>query len=229
MIIMENVRKVYPNGTLALNGINLHVKRGEFVFLVGSTGSGKSTLMKLLYREELTTSGKILVGKIDINAIKHNRIPYLRQKLGVVFQDFKLLSSKTVWENVAFTLQILGVSRAERDKKVKAALELTNLTDMAYEYVTKLSGGEQQRVSIARAIINTPVILIADEPTGNLDPDHSWEIMKLLTKINTRGTTVIVSTHNKSIVDSMKRRVVTMEKGSIIQDQEQGVYSIGIN
>ncbi|MBC7475133.1 MAG: cell division ATP-binding protein FtsE [Candidatus Sericytochromatia bacterium] len=228
MIQLQGVKKVYSNGVVALNNIDLHIKKGEFVFLVGATGSGKSSLMKLLYREEVTTTGKVFISGISVNDIKPSKVPYLRQKIGVIFQDFKLLSMRTVWENVAFTLQILGTNKEEQDRRVKAALDLTNLSEYAYEYVSELSGGERQRVAIARAIINTPPILLADEPTGNLDPENSWEIMRLLTKINMRGTTIIVSTHNKIIVDNMKRRVITMEKGSLIQDQEQGVYSVGI-
>jgi cell division transport system ATP-binding protein len=228
MIQLQNVKKVYPNGVVALNNINLQIKKGEFVFLVGSTGSGKSSLIKLLYREEVATSGKVFISGINVNDIKPNKVPYLRQKIGVVFQDFKLLSNRTVYENVAFTLQILGTNKEEQSRRVKASLDLTGLSDYTHEFVNDLSGGERQRVSIARAIINTPPILLADEPTGNLDPENSWEIMRLLTKINMRGTTIIVSTHNKVIVDSMKRRVITLEKGNLIQDQQQGVYSVGI-
>ncbi|MFN8670548.1 MAG: cell division ATP-binding protein FtsE [Candidatus Sericytochromatia bacterium] len=229
MIKLENVKKVYPNGVVALNNINLEFQKGEFVFLVGSTGSGKSSLIKLLYREEVVTSGNVFISGINVTHIKPNKVPYLRQKIGVIFQDFKLLPRKTVWENVAFTLQILGTAKEEQDRRVKAALELTNLADCTNKFVSDLSGGEKQRVSIARAIINTPPILLADEPTGNLDPENTWEIMKLLTKISSRGTTIIMSTHNRSIVDTMKKRVITMEKGNIIQDQEEGVYPIGIN
>lgn len=228
MIELQGVKKVYSNGVVALNNIDLTINKGEFVFLVGSTGSGKSTLMKLLYREEVASSGKVFISGINVNDIKPSKVPFLRQKIGVVFQDFKLLSMRTVWENVAFTLQILGTSKDEQERRVKASLDLTGLSEYAHEYVNELSGGERQRVSIARAIINTPPILLADEPTGNLDPENSWEIMRLLTKINSRGTTIIVSTHNKQIVDTMKRRVITMEKGNLIQDQEQGVYSVGI-
>lgn len=227
MIELQGVKKVYSNGVVALNNIDLKIGKGEFVFLVGSTGSGKSTLMKLLYREEVASSGKVFISGINVNDIKPSKVPFLRQKIGVVFQDFKLLSMRTVWENVAFTLQILGTAKEEQDRRVKAALDLTGLSEYSHEYVNELSGGERQRVSIARAIINTPPILLADEPTGNLDPENSWEIMRLLTKINSRGTTIIVSTHNKAIVDTMKRRVITMEKGSLIQDQEQGVYTVG--
>ncbi|MFN8578712.1 MAG: cell division ATP-binding protein FtsE [Candidatus Sericytochromatia bacterium] len=227
MIELQGVKKVYPNGVVALNNIDLTIGKGEFIFLVGSTGSGKSTLMKLLYREEVASSGKVFISGINVNDIKPSKVPFLRQKIGVVFQDFKLLSMRTVWENVAFTLQILGTSKDEQERRVKAALDLTGLSEYTHEYVNELSGGERQRVSIARAIINTPPILLADEPTGNLDPENSWEIMRLLTKINSRGTTIIVSTHNKQIVDTMKRRVITMEKGNLIQDEEEGVYTVG--
>jgi cell division transport system ATP-binding protein len=227
MIKLQNVRKVYPNGVVALNNINLEIAKGEFAFLVGTTGSGKSSLIKLLYREEVATSGKVEISGVDVNNIKPSRVPYLRQKIGVVFQDFKLIPSKTVYENIAFTLKILGVSKDEQQRRVKASLELTGLSDYTNEFVNDLSGGEKQRVAIARAIINTPPILLADEPTGNLDPDNSWEIMRLLTKVNSRGTTVIVSTHNKTIVDTMKKRVITMDKGSIIQDEAEGVYNVG--
>jgi len=229
MIKLENVKKIYPNGVVALNNINLDVNKGEFIFLVGSTGSGKSSLIKLLYREEVVTSGNVYISGINVTHIKPSKVPYLRQKIGVIFQDFKLLPRKTVWENVAFTLQILGTAKEEQERRVKAALELTNLVDCTDKFVSDLSGGERQRVSVARAIINTPPILLADEPTGNLDPENTWEIMKLLSKISSRGTTIIMSTHNRNIVDTMKKRVIGMEKGNIIQDQEEGVYPVGIS
>jgi cell division transport system ATP-binding protein len=229
MIKLIDVKKIYPSGVVALNNINLEIKKGEFVFLVGSTGSGKSTLIKLLYREEIPTSGKVLISNINVAELKESKVPYLRQKIGVVFQDFKLLPNRTVWENVAFTLKILGVGKYEQEKKVKAALELTGLAEYSNFYVNDISGGERQRVAIARSIINTPSILLADEPTGNLDPDNTWEIMTLLKKINAKGTTIIVSTHNKSIVDAMKKRVITMVKGNLVQDQREGEYTIGFN
>lgn len=228
MIQLKGVRKVYSNGVQALNNINLHIKMGEFVFIVGASGSGKSTLMKLLYREEVPSGGIVMVGGININNLKPNEVPKLRQKIGVVFQDFKLLKQRTTWENVAFTLQILGIDKNEQKKKVKAALDLTGISDLANEYPAQLSGGEQQRVSVARAIVNTPPLLLADEPTGNLDPENSWELMRLLTKINLCGTTVLVATHDKLIVDSMKRRVISLERGKIVSDQDQGGYTIGI-
>lgn len=229
MIQLKQVKKIYPNGVVALNGINLRIKMGEFVFLVGPSGSGKSTLMKLLTREEQPNTGKVFIAGTCINALKQHKVPVLRQRIGVVFQDFKLLPNRTVFENVAFPLQILGLSRREQEKKVKAALDLTGIGDLAKQYPTQLSGGEQQRVSVARAIVNAPPLLLADEPTGNLDPDTSWEIMRLLTKINLRGTTILVSTHDKLIVDSMRRRVLTIERGRLIHDQAQGVYSVGIS
>ncbi|MBC7541257.1 MAG: cell division ATP-binding protein FtsE [Candidatus Sericytochromatia bacterium] len=229
MIQLQQVRKVYSNGVQALQGINLKIKMGEFVFLVGPSGSGKSTLTKLLYREELPTSGQVFLAGVNIGELRPRQVPTLRQRVGVVFQDFKLLPKRTVWENVAFSLEILGISAKEQHQKVKAALELTGIVELAQEYPTRLSGGEQQRVSLARAIVNSPPLLLADEPTGNLDPDTSWEIMRLLTKINLRGTTVLVSTHDKLIVDSMRRRVVTIERGRLVQDQAQGVYSVGIS
>jgi cell division transport system ATP-binding protein len=229
MIKLENVKKIYSNGVVALNNINLDVKKGEFIFLVGATGSGKSSLIKLLYREEVVTSGNVYISGINVTHIKPSKVPYLRQKIGVIFQDFKLLPRKTVWENVAFTLQILGTAKEEQERRVKASLELTNLVDCTDKFVSDLSGGERQRVSVARAIINTPPILLADEPTGNLDPENTWEIMKLLSKISSRGTTIIMSTHNRNIVDTMKKRVIGMEKGTIIQDQEEGIYPVGIS
>ena len=227
MIQIKQVRKVYANGVQALNNVNLHIKMGEFVFLVGASGSGKSTLMKILYRDELITNGQIIIAGVNINELKNHQVPKLRQRIGVIFQDYKLLPNRTVWENVAFALQILGISKKEQEKKVKAALDLTGISELANEYPRQLSGGEQQRVSVARAIVNTPPILLADEPTGNLDPDTSWDIMRLLTKINLCGTTVLTATHNKTIVDSMKRRVVLIDRGKIIADQQQGVYPDG--
>lgn len=229
MIKLINVKKAYQSGILALNDINLEIKKGEFVFLVGSTGSGKSTLIKLLYREEIPSSGKVMIYDTNVSELKASKVPALRQKIGVVFQDFKLLPNRTVWENVAFTLRILGVGKEEQKKRVNAALELTGLLKYSDFYVNDISGGERQRVAIARSIINSPQILLADEPTGNLDPDNTSEIIKLLTKINARGTTIIVSTHNKLMVDEMKRRVITMSKGSLIQDQKEGEYNIRPN
>ncbi len=229
MIKLKQVSKVYPTGVKALQGLNLEVQAGEFVFLVGPSGAGKSTLMKLLYRAEEPSSGQVLVGGVDITRLSPAQLPGLRQRIGVVFQDYKLLPQRTVFENVAFALKVLGVSRVEMQKRVRSALDLVGLRDSADCLPHQLSGGQQQRVSLARAIVNTPPLLIADEPTGNLDPETSWEIMRLLTKINMHGTTVVVATHNKLVVDNMRRRVVTIDHGRLVLDQARGVYSVGVN
>lgn len=229
MIKLKQVSKVYPTGVKALQGLNLEVQAGEFVFLVGPSGAGKSTLMKLLYRAEEPTSGQVLVGGVDITRLSQAQMPGLRQRIGVVFQDYKLLPQRTVFENVAFALKVLGVSRVEMQKRVRSALDLVGLRDYADALPHQLSGGQQQRVCLARAIVNTPPLLIADEPTGNLDPETSWEIMRLLTKINMHGTTVVVATHNKLVVDNMRRRVVTIDHGRLVLDQARGVYSVGVN
>jgi len=224
MIRFVNVSKVYPTGIKALDNINLEIEAGSFTFLVGTTGSGKSTLIKLLYREELASTGDIWVFGKNIAQLNRHEVPILRQQTGVVFQDFKLLPQKTVAENIAFALEILGVAKKEQEKRIHSVLELTNLQAMAKAYPRELSGGEQQRVSVARAIVNKPPVLLADEPTGNLDPDSSWEIMKLLTKIAKSGTTVVVSTHNKHLVDLLKRRVIKLDQGKIVEDNQGGGY-----
>jgi cell division transport system ATP-binding protein len=224
MIRFVNVSKVYSNGVKALDNINLEIEAGSFSFLVGTTGSGKSTLIKLLFREEIASSGDIWVFGKNIEQLKRNEVPILRQQTGVVFQDFKLLPQKTVWENISFALEILGIAKKDQDKRIQSVLELTNLQSMSKAYPHQLSGGEQQRVSVARAIINKPPVLLADEPTGNLDPDSSWEIMKLLTKISKSGTTVVVSTHNKNLVDLLKRRVIKLDQGKIVEDNQHGGY-----
>ncbi|MBA1334245.1 MAG: Cell-division-associated, ABC-transporter-like signaling protein FtsE [Firmicutes bacterium] len=226
MIILNGVTKKYPSGTIALNGINIEIHKGEFVFFVGPSGAGKSTLIKLLMREQVATSGTIMIDGIDIATLKRRQIPHLRRKLGVVFQDFRLLNNKTVFENVAFAMQIVESSKREIVRQVPRVLSLVGLGDKAGAYPAQLSGGEQQRVSLARAIVNNPPILIADEPTGNLDPDTAWEIMKLLKEINHRGTTVIMATHARDIVNYMRQRVVTLEKGRITRDQERGGYGL---
>jgi cell division transport system ATP-binding protein len=225
MIRFVNVSKVYPTGNKALDNINLEIEAGSFTFLVGTTGSGKSTLIKLLYREEIASSGDIWVFGKNIEHLSRNEVPTLRQQTGVVFQDFKLLPQKTVAENIAFALEILGVAKKEQEKRIHSVLELTHLQAMAKAYPRELSGGEQQRVSVARAIVNKPPVLLADEPTGNLDPDSSWEIMKLLTKIAKSGTTVVVSTHNKPLVDLLKRRVIKLDQGKIVEDNQGGGYN----
>ncbi|MBF2053047.1 MAG: cell division ATP-binding protein FtsE [Candidatus Sericytochromatia bacterium] len=227
MIRFENVSKVYPSGVQALKHINLEIQPGSFTFLVGPTGSGKSTLIKLLFREELATEGNLWVFDKNIELLSPSEVPRLRQQTGVVFQDFKLLPQKTVWENVAFVLDILGIPKAEQKKRVQGVLELTGILHAKDFYPRQLSGGEQQRVSVARAIVNKPPLLLADEPTGNLDPDTTWGIMKLLAKICKTGTTVLVSTHNHSVVERMKHRTVKLDTGSIVADSGQGVRTLG--
>lgn len=226
MIRFVDVTKTYK-GVYALNQINLEIPQGSFTFLVGPTGSGKSTLIKLLYREELANKGDIWVADKNIESLSKKEVPLLRQRTGVVFQDFKLLSQKTVWENVAFALDILGVPRSDQTRRVKGVLELTNMLHAKDLYPRQLSGGEQQRVSVSRAIVNRPPLLLADEPTGNLDPEASWSIMKLLAKICKTGTTVVVSTHNHSLVERMKHRTIQLENGQIVADTPEGVWTRG--
>lgn len=222
MINVDKVTKVYDNGTVAVNNISINIEKGEFVFVVGSSGSGKSTFMKMLLKEVEPTEGKIIIDGININNIQRKEIPYLRRKIGVVFQDFRLLPSKTVFENIAFALQVTEAPPKAIRRNVPAILAMVGLTDKAKAYPNELSGGEQQRVALARAIINKPPILLADEPTGNLDPETAWEIMELLKEINARGTTVVIATHAKDIVDEMKKRVITIQKGVILSDKEGG-------
>ena len=224
MVELRGVSKTYPNGTVALRDVNLKLDKGEFVFLVGPSGSGKSTLVKLLLKEEDATEGEVYVNGYDGTSMTRQEIPFLRRSLGVVFQDFRLLPNKTVYENVAFAMIITEALPKEIRRQVPMALALVGLSRKANMYPNQLSGGEQQRVALARALVNNPALLIADEPTGNLDPETSWEIMKLLSEINHRGTTVIVATHEKSIVDEMKKRVVSISKGLIVRDQEKGLY-----
>jgi cell division transport system ATP-binding protein len=224
LIKFINVSKKYDKGVIALSNINFEIESGEFVFIVGPSGAGKSTLIKLLLKEEEPTSGTIIVNKKDITKMRRKEIPYLRRSMGVVFQDFRLLPNKTVFENVAFAMEIVGAHPKEIRRKVPMVLSLVGLSDKADQYPQQLSGGEQQRVALARAIVNDPSILIADEPTGNLDPDTSWEIVKLMAEINKRGTTVVMATHAKDIVDAMKKRVIALEKGNIVRDEARGVY-----
>lgn len=222
MIIIDKVTKIYENGAIAINNISINIEKGEFVFVVGSSGSGKSTFMRMLLKEVEPTEGKIFIDNIDINNITRKEIPFLRRKMGVVFQDFRLLSSKTVFENIAFAMQVTEVSPRTIRRNVPAILAMVGLTHKAKVYPNELSGGEQQRVALARAIINKPPILLADEPTGNLDPETAWEIMELLKEINSRGTTVVIATHAKDIVDEMKKRVINLQKGIILSDREGG-------
>ena len=221
MIELKEVTKEYSKGIAALNGISLKIEQGEFVFIVGDSGSGKSTLIRLLLKELEPTSGTITVMKKNLGLMKHKAIPFYRRKMGVVFQDFRLLQDRNVYENIAFALRVTETPTRVLKKKVPAALSLVGLAQKYKSYPKELSGGEQQRVAIARAIVNEPAILLADEPTGNLDPANTWEIMKLLEEANNRGTTVIVVTHNHEIVNAMKKRVVTMQKGSIVSDTKK--------
>ncbi len=222
MIHMEGVSVVYPDGTRALSGVDLQVDRGEFCFIVGASGSGKSTLLQLLYRELVPTEGRVIIAGQDVAGLPRSRVPMLRRNVGVVFQDFRLLPDKNVWENVAFALDVVGASRREKFRKVPLALELVGLGEKESSLPNQLSGGERQRVSIARALVNNPSILLADEPTGNLDPDISWEIMQLLTNIAERGTTVLCATHDRIIVDGMRKRVVSLVGGTIVRDARGG-------
>lgn len=224
LIEFRNIHKTYDNGVHALEGINLKINKGEFLFLVGPSGAGKSTFIKLLLKEEEPTSGSIIVDDEDITIYSKRKTPYLRRKISVVFQDFRLLEEKTLYENVAFAMQVVGASPKEIRRQVPMVLGMVGLSDRAKQYPHQLSGGEKQRVSIARAIVNRPIILIADEPTGNLDPDTAWEVMKVLRHISRRGTTILMATHAKDIVDVMQQRVVALEKGRIVRDVQRGIY-----
>lgn len=224
LIRLRNVQKRYKTGVVAIQDLNLSIKKGEFVFVIGSTGCGKSTLIKMLYREEKPTSGQILVGGLDVGKLRNSKVYKLRRKIGVVFQDFKLLNKKTVYENVAFALEIFGAPKDEIHTKVLKVLELVGLKHKAKSYPNELSGGEQQRVAIARAIINGPKLLICDEPTGNLDEVTSMEIMSVLEEISKMGTTIIMVTHDTEIVDKMKKRVIVLDSGRILKDYAEGEY-----
>jgi cell division transport system ATP-binding protein len=226
MILLDRVSVIYPNKTVALSGVSLHINPKEFVTIVGSSGAGKSTLIRLLIKEELPTAGKIIVGSVDYDTIDKANIPYLRRRIGVVFQDFKLLPNLTVYENVAFALEVSGVRTREIKRAVPKILQLVGLSEKANHYPGEISGGEKQRTAIARALIRNPKILIADEPTGNLDPKNSWDIIELLLKINRFGTTVVLTTHNKDIVDALKKRVITLNRGRIVKDEKIGKYSL---
>jgi cell division transport system ATP-binding protein len=224
MITFENVTKQYKNDVTALYDANVEVQKGEFVFLVGPSGSGKSTFLRLVNREETPDDGRIWVAGKDISTLTAWKVPFLRRNIGCVFQDFKLLPNKTVYENVAFALEVIGRPRHVIKTQVPAILELVGLAKKVGNYPDELSGGEQQRVSIARAFVNRPLILLADEPTGNLDPATSVGIMRLLDRINRTGTTVLMATHDRSIVDTMRRRVIELDRGSVVRDQARGVY-----
>lgn len=224
MIQMQGVYKTYRNGVTALNGLDVQIDQGEFVYVVGPSGAGKSTFTKLIYREEKPTNGTVLINDINTSMMKERRIPMLRRKIGVVYQDFRLLPTLTVYENVAFALEVIEEDSANIRRRVMDVLDQVHLKNKARFLPDELSGGEQQRVSIARAMVNHPKILIADEPTGNLDPDTSWEIMHILEEINTGGTTVLMATHSKEIVNTIRKRVIAIEDGMIVRDQAQGDY-----
>lgn len=228
VIELINVSKVYANGATALRDVNLHIDRGEFLFLVGPSGAGKSTLVRLIYREEVPTRGIVLVDGLNVGRLRRWDVPFLRRQIGVVFQDFKLLPDRTAYENVAFAMFVTGHTRRQIRRRVPEVLELVGLKDKGDALPSELSGGEQQRVAVARAVVNHPKILLADEPTGNLDPDTAWGIMELLVEINRRGTTVVVATHAQSIVDSLRRRVVRIEGGRVAADEPQGAYERAI-
>jgi cell division transport system ATP-binding protein len=224
MIEMRDVWKAYPNGVMALNGIDVFIDKGEFVYVVGPSGAGKSTFIKCMFREEKPTQGQIIINGVNLAKIKERNIPLVRRKIGVVFQDFKLLPKLTVYENVAFALEVIEESQRNTRKRVMEVLDLVNLKNKARFLPIELSGGEQQRVSIARSIVNSPPVVIADEPTGNLDPDTAWGIMDIFKEISTRGTTVVMATHNKEIVNTITRRVIAIEGGRIARDQVKGDY-----
>ncbi|WP_027416319.1 cell division ATP-binding protein FtsE [Aneurinibacillus terranovensis] len=224
MIEMQDVWKTYPNGTIALQAIDVHIKPGEFVFVVGPSGAGKSSFIKLMYREEKASKGEIVLNKFHINRLKEKQIPYVRRSIGVVFQDFKLLPKLTAYENVAFAMEVIEAPKKTIKPRVTEVLELVRLKHKARSLPDQLSGGEQQRVAIARAIVNNPGIIIADEPTGNLDPETSQEIMDIFLEINRRGTTVVMATHNKDIVNSLRKRVIAIEGGRIVRDEQRGEY-----
>jgi cell division transport system ATP-binding protein len=226
VISLRGVSLVYPNGVRALDGIDLEIEKGSFVFLVGHSGTGKSSLLRLLYREQLPTAGAVVVDGSRVDKLRRSRVPYLRRNVGVVFQDFKLLADKTVWENIAFALLVTGARTKDVMRQVPRVLDLVGLSHKSRMFPSELSGGEQQRTAIARALANNPKILLCDEPTGNLDPSNTTEIMELLLRINLKGTTVLVATHNQAVVDRMRRRVVRLDDGRVVTDEERGFYFV---
>ena len=224
MISFDKVVKLYPNGVNALRGVSFKIERGEFVFLMGASGAGKSTMLKILLKEEEPSGGLAMVDGKNLKKVRGYRIPRYRRNIGVVFQDFRLLPKKTVFDNVAFAMQVIETPYRKIKRRVMSVLDLVGLRKRANSYPTELSGGEQQRVAIARAIVNDPLLVIADEPTGNLDPETSWDIMRIFSEINESGTTIVMATHDKEIVDNMEKRVIAIEKGSIVRDDLKGVY-----
>ncbi|MEH7119395.1 cell division ATP-binding protein FtsE [Neobacillus vireti] len=224
MIELQEVYKKYPNGVTAINGIDVKINQGEFVYVVGPSGAGKSTFIKMMYREETPSAGTITMNGVNLAKLKMKKVPLFRRNLGVVFQDFKLLPSLTVYENVAFALEVIEAQPKYIRKRVMEVLDLVGLKHKIKMLPTELSGGEQQRVSIARSIVNSPKVVIADEPTGNLDPETSWEIMKIFEEINNRGTTVVMATHNREIVNTLRHRVIAIEGGKIVRDEQRGDY-----
>ena len=224
MLEMINVSKIYPGGSVALQDINVRIEQGEFVFIVGPSGAGKSTFFKMLFREVLPSSGKVIVNGHDLVKMTDKEIPYFRRQLGIVFQDYRLLPDRTVYDNVAFAMQVIETPYRKITRRVNDVLDLVGLRKRAHAYPTELSGGEQQRIAIARAIVNDPILLIADEPTGNLDPETSWEIMDIFREVNKSGTTIVMATHDREIVDEMEKRVIAIEHGHIVRDDAKGVY-----
>ncbi len=224
MIDMQDVYKTYPNGIVAANGINVHIDAGEFLYVVGPSGAGKSTFIKMMYREVKPSKGSIIINGVNLAKLKDSKVPLLRRNIGVVFQDFKLLNTLSVYENIAFAMEVIEESPQYIKKRVMETLELVGLKHKARALPTELSGGEQQRVAIARSIVNAPKVVIADEPTGNLDPDTSWEIMNIFEEINLRGTTIVMATHNKEIVNTITHRVIAIENGRIARDEMKGEY-----
>ena len=224
MLIMSDVSKVYPGGSTALQNVNVHIEPGEFVFVVGPSGAGKSTFIKMLFREVLPTTGSIFVNGMDILSLSPKEIPFMRRQLGIIFQDYRLLPDRTVYENVAFAMQVIEAPHRKIKRQVMNMLDLVGLRHRANAYPNELSGGEQQRIAIARAIVNDPVFVIADEPTGNLDPETSWDIMEIFKEINETGTTIVMATHDKEVVDAMGKRVIAIEHGRIVRDEKEGVY-----
>ncbi|MHB1684849.1 MAG: cell division ATP-binding protein FtsE [Bacilli bacterium] len=224
MIEMQDVWKEYSNGVNALSGISVRIPQGEFVYVVGPSGAGKTTFIKLMYREERPTKGHIFVGGFNIEKLRERQIPIMRRHIGVVFQDYKLLQKLTVTENIAFALEVIETSRRTIQKRVAEVMELVGLQEKANMLPRELSGGEQQRVAVARALVNKPNVVVADEPTGNLDPENSWAILKLFERVNDQGTTIVMATHNRELVNAHKKRVIAIEGGRIIRDQERGEY-----